>query len=83
MLVGSDPTLGAVMEHTRIGLTPRDRLMQVAQNEMSKFERREFEFRKRDREERAAELLTLRSTTERVAQDNVGSTSRLHTPGAR
>ena len=43
-------------EHTFIGATARDRFMQAAQSEMAKFERREIEFRKKDRAERAAEL---------------------------
>jgi hypothetical protein len=37
----------------RIG---RNRLLQAAHEEMVKFERKENEFRKRDREERASEL---------------------------
>ena len=44
------------MEHTQIAVTPRERFMQAAQKEMAKFERHESEFRKKDREERAAEL---------------------------
>jgi hypothetical protein len=36
-------------EHSVIGATSRDRFMQAAQNEMAKFERREIEFRKKDR----------------------------------
>lgn len=44
------------MEHTQIAVTSRDRFMQAAQNEMAKFERQEIEFRKQDRQERAAEL---------------------------
>ena len=44
------------MGHTQIAVTSRDRFMQVAQNEMAKFERQEIEFRKQDRAERAAEL---------------------------
>ena len=43
-------------EHSVTGATSRDRFMQAAQNEMAKFERREIEFRKKDRAERAAEL---------------------------
>jgi hypothetical protein len=43
-------------EHNVIGATARGRFMQAAQNEMAKFERREIEFRKKDRAERAAEL---------------------------
>jgi hypothetical protein len=34
----------------------RDRFMKAAEKEMAKFERREMEFRKEDRKERAAEL---------------------------
>jgi hypothetical protein len=37
-------------------LERRDRILEVAQKELAKFERRENEFRKKDREERAAEL---------------------------
>jgi hypothetical protein len=36
--------------------TARDRFMQAAEKEMAKFERREIEFRNKDRQERAAEL---------------------------
>jgi hypothetical protein len=36
--------------------TSRDRFMRAAEKEMAKFERREMEFRKEDRKERAAEL---------------------------
>jgi hypothetical protein len=35
---------------------PRDRLLEEIRKELVAFERRENEFRKRDREERAAEL---------------------------
>ncbi len=45
-----------MMEHTGIAVSPRDRFLQAAEKEMAKFERQEIEFRKRDREERAAEL---------------------------
>ncbi|GLR87630.1 hypothetical protein GCM10007857_43410 [Bradyrhizobium iriomotense] len=34
----------------------RDRFLEAAMNEMIKFERKESEFRRKDREERAAEL---------------------------
>jgi hypothetical protein len=44
------------MEHTQIAETPKDRFVRAAQNEMTKFERQEIEFRKKDREERAARL---------------------------
>jgi len=47
---------GATMEHNRP--TPESRLLlaEAAQKELSEFERRENEFRKKDRAERAAEL---------------------------
>ena len=45
-----------MIEHTRLGATSRERFMQAAEREMAKFERWEMEFRKKDREERAAEL---------------------------
>lgn len=44
---------------TQLAITPRDRFLQAAEKEMINFERREIEFRKRDREERAAELRLL------------------------
>ena len=44
------------MEHTQIALTKRDAFMQAAEEEMAKFERQERDFRKRDREQRVAEL---------------------------
>jgi hypothetical protein len=37
-------------------LTARERFMQVAQEEMAAFERRELEFQRKDRQERAARL---------------------------
>jgi len=43
-------------EHTQLAITPRDRFLEAAQKEMIAFERREREFLKRDREERAARL---------------------------
>jgi hypothetical protein len=45
-----------MVEHTQIAVTPRERFMQAAQNEMAKFERQEIEFRKNERNERATEL---------------------------
>ena len=42
--------------HTNLAITPRDRFLQAAEKELIAFERREQEFLKRDREERAAEL---------------------------
>lgn len=44
------------MEHTQITTTHRDAFMRAVEKEMAKFERQEVAFRKRDREERAAEL---------------------------
>ncbi|MGY8663402.1 hypothetical protein Q3C01_13645 [Bradyrhizobium sp. UFLA05-109] len=43
-------------ERTQPGTTPRDRILEAVQRELSEFERREIEFRKKDRQERAAEL---------------------------
>jgi hypothetical protein len=43
-------------ENTHHETTRRNPLLEAAQEEMSKFERKENEFRKKDREERAAEL---------------------------
>jgi hypothetical protein len=43
-------------EHTRLGRTRRDRYLEAARKELFDFERRENEFRKKDRVERAAEL---------------------------
>jgi hypothetical protein len=43
-------------EHTQLAITPRDRFLQAAQKELVDFERREIEFRKKEREERASEL---------------------------
>ena len=37
-------------------ITPRDHLLEAVRKELAEFERRENEFRKQDREERAAEL---------------------------
>ena len=44
------------MERTQIGVTPREVFMRAIQKELAKFERQEIEFRKKDRQERAAEL---------------------------
>jgi hypothetical protein len=41
---------------TQLAVTPRDRFLQAAEKEMIDFERREIEFRKKERAERAAEL---------------------------
>ncbi|MGY8682013.1 hypothetical protein Q2941_30175 [Bradyrhizobium sp. UFLA05-153] len=43
-------------ERDQSGITPRDRLLEAARKELVDFERRENEFRKKDRDERAAEL---------------------------
>jgi hypothetical protein len=42
--------------HTQLAITPRDRFLQAAQKELIEFERREREFSKKERQERAAEL---------------------------
>jgi len=42
--------------HTQLAVTPRDRFLQAAQNELEAFEQREREFSKKERKERAAEL---------------------------
>jgi hypothetical protein len=42
--------------HTQLAITPRDRFLQAAEKELIAFERREREFLKKDREERAAKL---------------------------
>jgi hypothetical protein len=42
--------------HTQLVITPRDRFLQAAQQELLMFERREREFLRKDREDRAAEL---------------------------
>lgn len=43
-------------EQAQLGMKRRDNLPEAAQKELLKFERREIEFRKKDRDERAAEL---------------------------
>ena len=59
------------MEHTQITETPpRDRIMRAAEKEMAQFERREIEFRKKDRQERAAEL-NMFSLSSKFGTDNV------------
>jgi hypothetical protein len=45
-----------MMELAQIAMTQRDRFLQVAEQEMTRFEREEREFRKKERQERAAEL---------------------------
>ncbi|MCK1394856.1 hypothetical protein [Bradyrhizobium sp. 1] len=46
----------AVTENTQHDATRRNPLLEAAHEEMIKFERKENEFRKKDRQERAAEL---------------------------
>lgn len=43
-------------ENTQHNVARRNHLLEAAREEMVKFERKENEFRKKDREERAAEL---------------------------
>jgi hypothetical protein len=43
-------------EHTQLATTTRDRFLQAAEKELIAFERREREFLRKDREERAAKL---------------------------
>jgi hypothetical protein len=53
----SGASVGMVMTgHTQLVITPRDRFLEAAQKELIAFERREKEFAKRDRAERAAKL---------------------------
>jgi hypothetical protein len=42
--------------HTQLRRTPRDRFLEAVQQELAAFERREHEFSKIERQERAAEL---------------------------
>jgi hypothetical protein len=42
--------------HTQLAITPRDRFLEAAQKELAAFERREREFSKKERQERASEL---------------------------
>jgi hypothetical protein len=44
------------MEHAQVATTSRERYMRAAQIELANFERHEIEFRKKDQQERAAEL---------------------------
>ena len=43
-------------KHAELAVTPRDRFLEAAQKELIEFERREREFFKKERKERAAEL---------------------------
>ena len=42
--------------HTQWAVTPRDRFLEAAQKELIAFERREREFRRKEKQERAAQL---------------------------
>jgi hypothetical protein len=55
--VRSQTELGTTMEYTQIAETRHDTFMRAVDEEMAKFERRETDFRKQDREERAAVLI--------------------------
>ena len=44
------------MERTQIFATQRENFMLAVETELSKFERHEIKFRKKDRDERATEL---------------------------
>jgi hypothetical protein len=44
------------MEHARKDAAPRERFLQTASDEPTKFERQDAELRKRERQERAAKL---------------------------
>ncbi|MGX1324077.1 hypothetical protein AB7M17_007530 [Bradyrhizobium sp. USDA 377] len=48
--------ISVMTENTQPDATKRNHLLEAALEEMIKFERKENEFRKKDREERAAEL---------------------------
>ena len=43
-------------EHTQLAVTPRDRFLEAARKELIAFERREREFSRKERQERAAQL---------------------------
>ncbi|XIA62668.1 hypothetical protein ACFIOY_24650 [Bradyrhizobium sp. TZ2] len=45
-----------IMGHTQLAITPRDRFLEAAQKELAAFERKESEFRKKLRKERAEQL---------------------------
>jgi hypothetical protein len=42
--------------HTQLVVTPRDRFLEAAQKELIAFERREREFRRKEKKERAEQL---------------------------
>ena len=61
-----------MMEHTPItGTSKRDRFMRAAEKELAKFERREVEFRKRDRQARANDL-NIPALSSKLGTENVG-----------
>lgn len=43
-------------QRTQLALTPKDRFLQLAEEELSKFEEEDRKFRRKDRAERALEL---------------------------
>ncbi|WP_441277260.1 hypothetical protein AB7783_07320 [Tardiphaga sp. 172_B4_N1_3] len=45
-----------MQDRAQVSMTPRERFMRMAQDEMLAFEKREGALRKKDREERAAQL---------------------------
>jgi hypothetical protein len=45
-----------MLKPTQIGQSPREHFMSAADDEFSEFERKEREFRRKDKEERAAKL---------------------------
>jgi len=47
---------GDMTGHTQLAVTPRDRFLEAARKELVAFERRERQFIKQEREERAAQL---------------------------
>jgi hypothetical protein len=54
--------------HTQLAITPRSRFMAEAQKELAAFERREREFIKKEREDRAA-YLGIREACNKVVID--------------
>ena len=48
--------MGTMMGHTQIAVTARERFMQAVNDELTRFEQKETEFRRRERRDRAAEL---------------------------
>jgi hypothetical protein len=64
-------------------LDRRDRLLEAARKEFAEFERRENEFRKKDREERAAELRLPVETGRRIADTGQARTIQSRFMGTR